>query len=137
MSRREVRKEAFKLLFASNFNANFNTSTNNNINNIKNKFVKDILDGVNKNIIIIDDLIKRNIRNWKFERVSRIAKSAMRMATYEIIKEDLPIAIIINEAVEIAKIFGSEEEANYVQGVLTSISSFYKEYIQESNLIIK
>ena len=130
MSRREDRKEAFKLLFSSTFGIN-------NCDNSVSEFAKEIFTGVNNNILIIDNMIKENIRNWKLERISRVAKSAMRMGIYELIQEKIPMAIAINEAVEMAKIFGSEEEANYVQGVLTSISSFYKKYIQENNFIIK
>ena len=130
MSRREERKEAFKLLFSSTFGIN-------NFSDDVSKFAKEILDGVNENILIIDDLIKKNIQNWKFERISRVAKSAMRMGIYEVIKEEIPAPVAINEAVEMAKIFGSEEEANYVQAVLTSVVNSYKEYIKQNNFIVK
>ena len=130
MSRREERKEAFKLLFSSTFGIN-------NFSDDVSKFAKEIFDGVNENILIIDDLIKKNIRNWKFERISRVAKSAMRMGIYEVIKEEIPAPVAINEAVEMAKIFGSEEEANYVQAVLTSVVNYYKEYIKQNNFIVK
>ena len=125
MSRREERKEAFKLLFSSTFGIN-------NFSDDVSKFAKEIFDGVNENILIIDDLIKKNIQNWKFERISRVAKSAMRMGIYEVIKEEIPAPVAINEAVEMAKIFGSEEEANYVQAVLTSVVNSYKEYIKQT-----
>lgn len=130
MSRREERKEAFKLLFSSTFGIN-------NFSDDVSKFAKEIFDGVNENILIIDDLIKKNIQNWKFERISRVAKSAMRMGIYEVIKEEIPAPVAINEAVEMAKIFGSEEEANYVQAVLTSVVNSYKEYIKQNNFIVK
>ena len=130
MSRREERKEAFKLLFSSTFGTN-------NFSDDVSKFAKEVFAGVNENILIIDDLIKKNIRNWKFERISRVAKSAMRMGIYEVIKEEIPAPVAINEAVEMAKIFGSEEEANYVQGVLTSVANSYKEYIKQNNFIVK
>lgn len=130
MSRREERKEAFKLLFSSTFGIN-------NFSDDVSKFAKEIFDGVNENILIIDDLIKKNIRNWKFERISRVAKSAMRMGIYEVIKEEIPAPVAINEAVEMAKVFGSEEEANYVQAVLTSVVNYYKEYIKQNNFIVK
>ena len=62
----------------------------------------------------------------------------MRMGIYELIQEKTPMAIAINEAVEMAKIFGSEEEANYVQAVLTSVSNSYKNYINnKNNFIVK
>ena len=130
MSRREERKEAFKLLFSSTFGTN-------NFSDDVSKFAKEVFAGVNENILIIDDLIKKNIRNWKFERISRVAKSAMRMGIYEVIKEEIPAPVAINEAVEMAKIFGSEEEANYVQAVLTSVANSYKEYIKQNNFIVK
>lgn len=130
MGRREERKEAFKLLFSKTFGVD-------NSGESVSDFAKQIFYGVVENILVIDELIKLNIKNWSFERISRVAKSAMRMGIYEIIKEELPIAIVINEAVEIAKVFGSDEEANYVQAVLTSVSLSYNSYIKTNDVVVK
>ena len=61
----------------------------------------------------------------------------MRIGVYEILREEIPIAVAVNESVEIAKIFGSESDANYVQAVLSSVSSFYKKYMQDNKLTLE
>ena len=130
MSRTQDRKNAFVLLFSNTFGID-------NSEDFKNQFTKEIFNGVNKNIEIIDDIIRKNLKNWKIERISRVAKCAMRIGVYEILKEEIPIAVAVNESVEIAKIFGSESDANYVQAVLSSVSSFYKKYMQDNNLTLE
>ena len=127
MSRTQDRKDAFVLLFSNTFGID-------NSEDFKNQFTKEIFNGVNKNIEIIDDIIRKNLKNWRIERISRVAKCAMRIGVYEILKEEIPVAVAVNESVEIAKIFGSESDANYVQAVLSSVSSFYKKYMQDNNL---
>lgn len=130
MSRTQDRKDAFVLLFSNTFGID-------NSEDFKNQFTKEIFNGVNKNIEIIDDIIRKNLKNWKIERISRVAKCAMRIGVYEVLKEEIPIAVAVNESVEIAKIFGSESDANYVQAVLSSVSSFYKKYMQDNNLTLE
>ena len=130
MSRTQDRKDAFVLLFSNTFGID-------NSEDFKSQFTKELFNGVNKNIEIIDDIIRKNLKNWKIERISRVAKCAMRIGVYEILKEEIPIAVAVNESVEIAKIFGSESDANYVQAVLSSVSSFYKKYMQDNNLTLE
>ena len=130
MTRTQDRKDAFVLLFSNTFGID-------NSEDFKNQFTKEIFNGVNKNIEIIDDIIRKNLKNWKIERISRVAKCAMRIGVYEILKEEIPIAVAVNESVEIAKIFGGESDANYVQAVLSSVSSFYKKYMQDNNLTLE
>lgn len=130
MSRTQDRKNAFVLLFSNTFGID-------NSEDFKSQFTKELFDGVNRNIEIIDDIIRKNLKNWKIERISRVSKCAMRIGVYEILREEIPIAVAVNESVEIAKIFGSESDANYVQAVLSSVSSFYKKYMQDNNLTLE
>ena len=130
MSRTQDRKNAFVLLFSNTFGID-------NSEDFKSQFTKELFNGVNKNIEIIDDIIRKNLKNWKIERISRVAKCAMRIGVYEVLKEEIPIAVAVNESVEIAKIFGSESDANYVQAVLSSVSSFYRKYMQDNNLTLE
>ena len=130
MSRTQDRKNAFVLLFSNTFGID-------NSEDFKSQFTKELFDGVNKNIEIIDDIIGKNLKNWKIERISRVSKCAMRIGVYEILREEIPIAVAVNESVEIAKIFGSESDANYVQAVLSSVSSFYKKYMQDNKLTLE
>ena len=130
MARVEDRQTVFKMLFSDSFGVDIP-------DNFDNEFIKDLFFGVKNNQDLIDDLIKNNIRNWKFERISRVAKCAMRISIYEMIKGEVAIPIAVNEAVQLAKVFGSEEEANYVQAVLSSVSLFYENYMRKNDLHLK
>lgn len=128
MGRIEDRRKSFQALFSDSF------GVENSDSELTSEFSRSLFSGVKNNIEVIDKLIEENIKNWKIDRISRVSKCAMRLAIYEILKSDIPIAIAVNEAVEIAKIFGSEEEANYVQAVLSSVSVSYKEFISKNNI---
>ena len=129
MSRTEDRKNAFKLLFSDSFGVE--------VSDFDSEFTKELFFGVKNNKELIDNLIKSNIKNWKFDRISRVAKCAMRLSIYEMLKADVPVAVAVNESVEIAKIFGSEEEANYVQAVLSAVSLSYNDYLASNDLKLK
>ena len=78
---------------------------------------------ITKDMSPLDETIKSASDNWRLERMSRVDKNIMRMSTYELLKElDTPIKIIINEAVELAKKFGTEDSASFVNGVLDKIA---------------
>ena len=67
----------------------------------------------------IDGMINQEAKGWTTERMGKIELTILRLAIYEIkFDEDVPAGVAINEAVEIAKIFGQEESAGFVNGVL-------------------
>lgn len=130
MGRIEDRQSVLKVLFSNTFGVD-------NSSELDNDFKRNLFFGIKNNQDIIDHLIKQNIKNWSFERISRIAKCAMRIGIYEMINGDIPVSIAVNESVQMAKVFGSEEEANYVQAVLSAISLSYEEYMKKNNLHFK
>ncbi|MBN2802858.1 MAG: transcription antitermination factor NusB [Deltaproteobacteria bacterium] len=76
----------------------------------------------------LDDTIKKASDNWRLERMSRVDRNIMRMGVFELIFEpETPIKIVINEAVELAKKFGTEESASFVNGVLDRIAKEKKD----------
>lgn len=130
MGRIEDRQNVLKILFSDLFGVD-------NSYELDNDFKRNLFFGIKNNQEIIDDLIKQNIKNWSFERISRIAKCTMRIGIYEMINGDVPVSIAVNESVQMAKVFGSEEEANYVQAVLTAVSLSYEEYMKKNDLHFK
>ena len=67
----------------------------------------------------IDGMINQHAKGWTTERMSKVDLTIIRLAVYEIkFDEDVPAGVAINEAVEIAKKFGQEESAGFVNGVL-------------------
>lgn len=67
----------------------------------------------------IDDIIKGQADNWRLDRMAAVDRNILRVALYELIYQtDTPAAVVIDEAVEIAKRFGSERSSQFVNGVL-------------------
>ena len=72
----------------------------------------------------IDQILNDYSRGWKTTRMSRVDLTALRLAVYEMkFDEDVPVGVAINEAVELAKCFGSEESGAFVNGILGKIAN--------------
>lgn len=71
----------------------------------------------------VDARIKTAATNWRIERMTRLDRNLLRLATAELLARlDVPRAVILDEAVELAKSFGTEESGAFVNGVLTRIA---------------
>jgi transcription antitermination protein NusB len=71
----------------------------------------------------LDERIRAASQNWRLERMARIDRNALRLGTYELLtRTDVPRAVILDEAVELAKRFGGEESSKFVNGVLDRIA---------------
>ncbi len=70
----------------------------------------------------IDALITEKVTDWKIERMAKVDLSIIRVAVYEIkYDDDIPTGVAINEAVELAKLYGSDASSSFVNGVLARI----------------
>ncbi|MBQ8229041.1 MAG: transcription antitermination factor NusB [Clostridia bacterium] len=80
--------------------------------------------GVDSNIEAIDKLIEDNLRGWSKARISKVALAVLRLGVYElkIAEKPAPVGVVISEAVNICKDYGSEEDKSFVNGVLGSVS---------------
>jgi len=86
-------------------------------------FAHDLLDGVTEKQSAIDDVIRQAATQWPVEQISAIDRNILRLAIREILMNNgAPIRAAINEAVELAKIYGSDNSAKFVNGVLGSVS---------------
>jgi len=73
---------------------------------------------------LIDQTITQVSHHWRLERMSKVDRNILRLATYELMRlEDVPRRVTLNEAVELAKRFGSEGSAGFVNGVLDRIAN--------------
>lgn len=71
----------------------------------------------------IDELISSTAKGWKIERMSKVDLSILRLSIYELMfDEDIPEKVAINEAVELAKEYGGEDSASFINGILGEIS---------------
>ena len=87
-------------------------------------FGEDLVGGVLQERARIDDLIASSSENWRLGRLSHVDRNILRVATYELLcRRDVPATVAIDEAIEIAKRFGTDESATFVNGVLDHIAS--------------
>lgn len=131
MTRHESRELAFILIFEKSFQEE--TTIIELIENAlelelfpENAFAENLARKVYDNIEEIDSQINDNLVGWSAKRISRVSRSILRLAVCELLYTDVPVGVAINEAVEIAKKFASEEDASYVNGVLGSVAKKIK-----------
>lgn len=83
------------------------------------QYAEELIDGVCSRREILDKHIASALRNWKPDRVGRVEQNVLRIALYEMAYgNDVPRKVAINEAIEIAKSYGSEEAPRFINGVL-------------------
>ncbi|PFA61894.1 transcription antitermination factor NusB [Bacillus sp. AFS015802] len=71
----------------------------------------------------IDGHIRENLEKWSFDRLAKVDRNILRLGVYELLfVEDVPNNVVINEAVEIAKIFGDDQSSKFINGVLSKVS---------------
>ncbi len=131
MSRREIREHLFRMLFRKDFHEDtelneqiklyfesLNEPKEEELQYLKERFQK-IIDKIAE----IDVILAEASSGWKLNRMGKVDLTIMRLAIYEIkYDEDIPTKVAINEAVEIAKIFGGESSGSFVNGVLAKLA---------------
>ncbi len=117
MKRRTAREEAFKILFQIDVN-----DENNLVQENLPSFTKQLVEGYLENREKIDRIIKDHLENWSIDRIARVEKTILRIATYEMtFLDDIPHGVSINEAVELANKYGDEKSGKFVNGVLAKM----------------
>jgi len=85
-------------------------------------FAEPLIKGVLQHRDAIDEHIKKHCRNWDFHRIAAVDRNVMRLAIYEMLhREDIPPVVSINEAVDIAKKFSTEDSGKFVNGILDKV----------------
>lgn len=94
----------------------------NKINSEITGFSEQLAKGTAKNLEKIDNYIEKVSEHWALERMGVIDRNILRMAVHELLfMEDIPPKVTIDEAIEIAKKFGTDDSANFVNGLLDKI----------------
>lgn len=83
-----------------------------------------IVRGVADNLAAVDARIAAASQNWRLERMGRVDRNLLRMGTWELMEQkDVPRPVVIDEAVELAKSYGTEDSSSFVNGVLDRIAT--------------
>lgn len=85
-------------------------------------YAKTLVEGTLDHLTEIDSLIRKQAEHWRLERMPAVDRNILRLAVYEFLFEpDVPKLVILDEAIELAKSFGSEQSSRFVNGVLDGI----------------
>jgi transcription antitermination protein NusB len=87
------------------------------------EFARALIAGVVANLADLDALIQKHSVNWRVERMPKIDRNVLRLAAYEL-KFDLetPAKVVLNEAIELGKAFGTEESSAFINGILDKLA---------------
>lgn len=132
MNRRELREHIFKLLFLKEFNEDrempkqlelyFDSLAE--LAEEDQAYMEKKYGAVCEKMEEIDELLEHASKGWKTTRMSRVDLAILRLGTYEARYDDnIPVKVAINEAVELGKMFGGEESARFINGVLGKTAS--------------
>lgn len=126
--RRKSRELALQFLFQSEFAPeisiyNFMNLFDQHIDKPTSDYAVELYKGVQSHKEKIDEKIKNTSRHWKIERMASVDRNILRSAIYEMFyaQETIEPKIVINEALEIAKIYGSQESSSFINGLLDQI----------------
>ncbi|GAB4303583.1 MAG: transcription antitermination factor NusB [Desulfuromonadia bacterium] len=87
-------------------------------------FSDELIKGVSSSLTEIDPLISSTSSSWSISRIGRVERAILRLAVYELLhRPDIPVSVVINEAIEIAKRYGTAESPAFVNGILDEIAT--------------
>lgn len=129
--RRQAREVALQALYMMDFNDEWSESALHmfydqfGVDSKHTEFSELLVLGVIKNKQKLDSVITRASENWSIQRMSKVDRSLLRLACFELCcLPEIPSNVSINEAIEISKRFGSEDSPMFINGVLDKISSY-------------
>lgn len=86
-------------------------------------FAEELVAGVSEQLERVDRTIEAHSSNWSLDRMARVDLALLRMATYELLcSQDVPSNVVINEAIEIGKCFGTKETPAFINGILDQVA---------------
>lgn len=131
MSRRNARKNAFYLLFQLDFSKESEAeeikkiffAETPDITEEDKIFILEEVEGVQAHLAEIDAIINGAAKGWNSDRMSKVDLAIMRLAVYEMkYSEETPVSVSVNEAVELAKKFSSDEAPAFINGILGKLA---------------
>jgi len=140
MGRRASREMAMKLLYQLEIQKDNREEQKslffeeNTLSEKDRTYISEVVDGVFQNKEYIDNMIEVHSRGWKIARISKIDLSIMRLSIYEIcFRNDIPYSVSVNEAVELAKKYSTEDAGSFVNGILSKVPTANSLQTDENN----
>jgi N utilization substance protein B len=131
-ARRKARELALQMLYQHDLSGNAPDAILDTFEDLQNskpntrEFATRVFRGTVENMNAIDDMIQAQADNWRLSRMAVVDRNIIRMSVYEFLNEDeTPKLVIIDEAIEIAKKFGTEKSSQFINGILDGILKRY------------
>jgi len=125
MKRRTAREKALQALFQIDVS---NTEPDLAIEHVLegdagDEYLTRVVFGVVEHKAEIDQSIKENLENWSMERLATVDRNLLRIAVFELkfVRSEVPENVILDEAIEIAKIYGDDQSSRFINGVLSKV----------------
>lgn len=129
MRRSRAREAALQLLFQFDFNSTIERSVldqflHDRLRDAESeKFGRELVDGVMLNRDAIDVQLAQLAENWRIPRMAAVDRNVLRLGAYELLfRPDIPVAVSINEAIELARRFGGKDSPVFVNGILDKVA---------------
>jgi len=127
MDRKIARAHAMKLIYEWEMGGDGGEDTRINLLGVEtgekeSEFMNRMFEGVVANQEELDQRISKHLRSWTIERLSKVDLAILRLGAYELQLGEVPVGIVINEAVELANQFSSEKAGSFINGVLGNLS---------------
>ena len=131
-ARRKARELALQMLFQHDMGGNQPDQVINTFEELQKskpntrEFATKIFRGTVDNLETIDDMIQIQAENWRLSRMAAVDRNIIRMSVYEFLHEsDTPKLVVIDEAIEIAKKYGTQKSSQFINGILDGILKRY------------
>lgn len=133
MGRKKAREGAMSLVYKMEMNDDFSRDMesifleNYEYDSSERDYILDASIKIRENLETIDKYIEDNLKGWKIDRLAKVDLSVLRIAIFEILyREDIPVEVSVNEAIETVKKYSAEESYKFVNGVLGGVISTLK-----------
>jgi len=122
-ARSKARKRALDAIFQADLNNKPIIDIEDDAEVEYKKYSDILIKGIKENQLQIDSLISDSLTNWTIDRIPRVDKNILRVAVYELLfQKDVPVNVVISEAVKLAEDLSTDDSASFVNGTLANIS---------------
>lgn len=125
MGRKQAREGAMKVLFQMDSMSDYTEESldlfleNFKYDEMETLYIKESISTIKDNLEVIDNHIKSNLEGWSIYRLAKVDLAVLRIAIYEVLfRDDIPLEVSINEAIETVKKYSTEESFKFINGVL-------------------
>ena len=139
MGRNNARVGAMQLLYSMELNKDFSQENiekffeNYDFSESEQSYINSVISELVNNLDSVDKVLSDNLQGWTIPRLATVDREILRVAIFEFLyRKDIPVEVSINEAVEIAKKYSSEESPKFVNGILASILKNLKDESDKS-----